>query len=220
MWAALAERLDRVHQRVMDNADSDYIRQGRSWRDERRHEIEQPQPLIVLEAKFNAEVRNLIKENRIQMTERFTLRTDTPRRSIRVTERSIRAPAAPTETEPEPGSALDTLFTNIIDTTVRYSLGSASSEPGQEVRRVAFDISWELQECIRQELDENVDLAPVLTVTGKENAWATTCHGYVRTTWDELGEQFLVELEILLGKKLDTAGQYDTRKRIPFEFFS
>ncbi|KAH9203285.1 hypothetical protein DL95DRAFT_419169 [Leptodontidium sp. 2 PMI_412] len=84
-------------------------------------------------------------------------------------------------------STLDVMFTDIIDTTVRYSFGSGSSEPGQKADKVAFHVSWQLQECIRQEFDGDIDLAPVLTVTGKENAWATNSLEYVRTTWGELG---------------------------------
>lgn len=221
---ALAERLDLMNRRVMDDADPDYIRQG--GQPERQHEIDQPRPLIVPETNFNPDVRNLIKENRIRMTERFTLRTTgTPRRSIRVTERSIRAPAAlvetkPTETKPEGDSISNIWFTDVIDINVSYSIGIVSPEADLKFHKVAFDVTWQLQECIRRELDGNVNLSPVLTVTGKFNAWATTCHEYVSTTWGQLGEQFLVDLEVLLGKSLDASGQYDTRNTFSLSSFS
>ncbi|KAK3379017.1 hypothetical protein B0T24DRAFT_522674, partial [Lasiosphaeria ovina] len=98
---ALAGHLDRMHQRVMDIADSDYIRQGRSWPDERRHGI-QPTSSTVLKSMINTDVQNLIQENRIRMTERFTLRISAPRRSIRVAERPVRAPTGPAVTVSPP----------------------------------------------------------------------------------------------------------------------
>lgn len=98
-------------------------------------------------------------------------------------------------------------FIKIIDTIVRESFNS--SEADAEVHEAAFEITWQLQQCIRDELDGNPDLGPVLTITGDSlHAWATSCHEYVQTTWKEAGELFLVDLEIFLGKTFATLGQH------------
>ncbi|KAF2964221.1 hypothetical protein GQX73_g9348 [Xylaria multiplex] len=99
-------------------------------------------------------------------------------------------------------------FTQSIDTIVRGSLNS--SETGAEVHEVAFDITWQIQQCIRDELEGNPDLGPVLTVTGNSlHAWATPCYEYVQMNWKEAarGEEFLMDLEILLGKKFPISEQ-------------
>jgi hypothetical protein len=203
---ALVERLGHIHHRVMDHAHVEYVRPGRRSREEQEDRTVQRQPLAVVKGNIDPEMEKLVLENRARITERFTLRTSAPRRSIRVTERSIGAPAAPTVAASTPTVAPRTLFTNIIDTIVQYSLGSLSTEPLRETYKVSFEIAWQLHEFIQQELEGDLDLGPVLTITGKENAWATTCHEYVKTTWNELGEQLLAELEMLLGKVTSTTG--------------
>lgn len=97
-------------------------------------------------------------------------------------------------------------FAHRIDTTIRESFKSLELDA---VHEVTFDITWQLQQCIRDELDGSPDLGPVLTVTGNSlHAWATSCHEYVQATWKEgdCGEQFLMDLEILLGKIFTTSG--------------
>lgn len=99
---------------------------------------------------------------------------------------------------------------NRIDEIVRGSFSSA--EKSAEVHEVAFNIKWQIQQCLRDELDGNPDLGPVLTVTGNSlHAWATSCHEYIQATWKEaaIGEQFLIDLEILLGKNFPSLGQYN-----------
>lgn len=97
---------------------------------------------------------------------------------------------------------------NRIDEIVRGSFSSA--EKSAEVHEVAFNIKWQIQQCLRDELDGNPDLGPVLTVTGNSlHAWATSCHEYIQATWKEaaIGEQFLIDLEILLGKNFPSLEQ-------------
>ncbi|KAI0874607.1 hypothetical protein GGS24DRAFT_458796 [Hypoxylon argillaceum] len=101
-------------------------------------------------------------------------------------------------------------FMNRIDEIVRGSF--SSTEKSAEVHEVAFNIKWQIQQCLRDELDGNPDLGPVLTVTGNSlHAWATSCHEYIQATWKEaaIGEQFLIDLEILLGKNFPSLGQYN-----------
>ncbi|KAJ8131019.1 hypothetical protein O1611_g2604 [Lasiodiplodia mahajangana] len=93
-----------------------------------------------------------------------------------------------------------------IDTIIKGSF--TSPETGEDVHEAVFDVTWQIQQCIRDELESNPDLGPVLTVTGdSQHSWATTCREYVRTTWKEdgLGEQFLMDLEILLGRKFPSS---------------
>ena len=206
---ALAEQLDLMSKRAADEPDSNYIRPDRNWHESQEQDAEQAPPATIVEAQVDTDVQDLIKESRIQLTERFTLRLGAPRVSIRRKENSIRRPAAtvaPAQLKPESRSTANTLFTHVIDTTVRYSLGLAGPEADAKIRKVVFEISWQIQECIRQELNGEVDLASVLTITGQEDTWATTCQDYVKTTWNELGERFLVDLETLLGKSVATTG--------------
>ncbi|KAI1122416.1 hypothetical protein F5Y10DRAFT_287200 [Nemania abortiva] len=105
-------------------------------------------------------------------------------------------------------------FMQNIDTIIRSSF--SASDTSTEVHEAAFDITWQIQQCVRDELKGNPDLGPVLTVTGNSlHAWATLCHEYVRTTWKEVdcGERFLMDLEILLGKKFPTESQPISRLR-------
>jgi len=116
-------------------------------------------------------------------------------------------------------------FMHRIDTIVRESLNSTETDAG--VYEAAFDITWELQQSIRDELDGSPNLGPILTVTGNpSHAWATSCHEYVQATWNEAarGEQFLKDLELFLGKRFTSSGQYGNVpfhiSHISFTFFS
>jgi len=86
-----------------------------------------------------------------------------------------------------------------IETVVKDSFKFGLDE--ESVCEAMFKIVWQLQECVEEELDGYADLGPVLTVSGDaEHAWATECIEYVKTTWGEMGELFLHELQVALGK--------------------
>jgi hypothetical protein len=92
-----------------------------------------------------------------------------------------------------------------IDKIVRQAL--RHFKPNFSVS-VTFDLDWQLHQCIQDELDGNPDLGAVLTITGNSShSWATQCDDYVRKTWKEIGEKFLIDLELFMGKVF-LAGQY------------
>jgi hypothetical protein len=76
---------------------------------------------------------------------------------------------------------------------------------------VMFDVNWQLQQCVQNELDGISDLGPTLTISGNSShAWAVSCLEYVEATWHESGRRFLGDLEKILGKRPTTnpSGSY------------
>lgn len=127
----------------------------------------------------------------------------TGRRPQQVDLPQAQTPIAGTEDEQQPDDSED--FIEHVKHTVSNAFG-ALIPPGQ-THEVAFHIAWQLRQCIRDELEGSPDLGPILTLSGTwKHTWATTCHQYVQRTWGTAGEHFLMDLEILLGKKFDTLG--------------
>jgi hypothetical protein len=72
---------------------------------------------------------------------------------------------------------------------------------------VLISITWQLQQCIRDELEGNPDLGSVLTISGNaSHSWAAPCLEYVKVTWGSLGVQILGGLEICLRNRLRATG--------------
>ncbi|KAJ0109340.1 serine/threonine protein kinase [Diaporthe amygdali] len=74
-----------------------------------------------------------------------------------------------------------------------------------------FEVSWELQRCIQDELDGDYNLGPVLTISGdSSHFWATSCLEYVEHRWPTIGSAFLQLLRRTEGftRKVG-AGQQD-----------
>lgn len=78
-----------------------------------------------------------------------------------------------------------------------------------------FEISWELQRCIQDELDGDYDLGPVLTISGdSSHFWATSCLEYVEHAWPTVGSAFLELLRRTAGftqkEEINPKGERET----------
>ena len=89
-----------------------------------------------------------------------------------------------------------------VQETVQYASGITNKSGSQEATIRVF---WQLQQCIREELDSTPDLGEVLTISGNaEHSWAAKCEEYVEATWGNLGKQLLNDLEVYL-RNISTA---------------
>jgi hypothetical protein len=82
----------------------------------------------------------------------------------------------------------------------------------EDTSEVIFNITWQFQRCIRDELNGDLDLEAVSVVTGNAaHAWATSCGEYLEHTWpeDNFGQKSLLDIEILLGRDFTTEGRSD-----------
>lgn len=86
-----------------------------------------------------------------------------------------------------------------IDKVVRQTL---SQYPSSEVHEVTIQANWQLQQCVQEELDGDCNLGSFLTISGSgSHSWAASCQEYVETTWQELGAQFLQDLQLQLRQR-------------------
>jgi hypothetical protein len=70
-----------------------------------------------------------------------------------------------------------------------------------------FRVFWQLQQCIRDELDGSLDLDEVLTISGNgKHSWAAKCEEYVRATWGDFGRQLLDDLQLYLRNSSSSTG--------------
>ncbi|KAK1758867.1 serine/threonine protein kinase [Echria macrotheca] len=222
----LVRRLRHLHESGMES--EEYLMEPRP------SDFPDHQPLgapSVLKADVDERLRQRVQnESRIRMSQKFSVRSSWPNRSIKLlvpttgltrksprpadndhrlspsTEQVTEADLKPSETlDPDTGVSTK----QEIDTTVRDAVAAGlHSEPFYDA---VFKIAWQLQACIREELDGATDLGPVLTVSGDaRHSWATQCLEYVTVTWGESGQQFLRELEIALG-----TGPTNTGKGLP-----
>ena len=148
-----------------------------------------------VEAKIDEEIRGLLKDSRTRVSAKFAMQSSGLRLSIRLREqRTTRIPKRPRQqSEQDTGT-----FLRSVDETVRRACGNSSDT---DVYEVTVNVTWQLQQCIRDELDGSPDLSPALTISGNSShAWAVSCLEYVETTWLSVGRQFLSELEMILGK--------------------
>jgi hypothetical protein len=96
-------------------------------------------------------------------------------------------------------------FAQVVDSTVRRSYDEEAI--GERSCHVFIGITWQLQQCIRDELEGNPDLTSVLTISGNaSHSWAVPCREYVKATWGGLGLRFLDGFEICLGKMWKVTG--------------
>lgn len=98
-----------------------------------------------------------------------------------------------------------------IEKAVRTSCGGFLED--STTIEATFSLQWELRRCIREELDGDADLNPVLTISGNaSHSWATSCEDYVRKTWGELGTELLKKLLTVLdmGSPSQPLSQYPT----------
>jgi hypothetical protein len=93
----------------------------------------------------------------------------------------------------------------IVDRTVRQAYGE---DPILDRNKeVSIEIAWQLQQCIRDELEGNPELSSVLTITGNaSHSRAATCLEYVQATWGSFGVQVLGELEGCLRNRFEATG--------------
>jgi hypothetical protein len=187
--------LKRMHQRVMDESSTDYIRISPKFDQQEKLEI---QPVVYTAPdKVHSELQRFIDKNE----------RDSSGQAVRVTLRALgvaskrlpekRSSRLPFPAPPSVSStgtrlgiecATSTLFMQIESIVAQSWASKATSGK----RTVIFEMNWELEECIRKELKGKPDLAPILTITGdsRGNSWAASYQQYVNETWGELGERF------------------------------
>jgi len=91
-------------------------------------------------------------------------------------------------------------FLRKVDETIRTCV---AGQPAPNACRAEFVVFWELQQCIRDELDGSPDLGPVITISGNQwHSWAASCLEYVETTWSALGRSLLEQLQTGLGQSV------------------
>jgi hypothetical protein len=95
-------------------------------------------------------------------------------------------------------------LSQLVEETVQRA---SSSYAIDDIHEASIEVAWQLQQCIRDELEGSPDLNPVLTISGNaSHSWAVSCLGYVEATWGDLGRQLLGDLEIQLQKISNTTG--------------
>ena len=80
---------------------------------------------------------------------------------------------------------------------------------------ILINITWQLQQCLRDELESNPNLGSVLTISGDAlHSWAAPCSEYVEVTWGTFGLRLFKDFEICLREVLRDIGEfYDTGKQ-------
>jgi hypothetical protein len=71
-----------------------------------------------------------------------------------------------------------------------------------EILHIACRVQWHIQEFCKQELDEDTDIASVLTISGRvNNAVAMPCGAYMQQTWPSTGRDMLNAIKHALKTK-------------------
>lgn len=72
---------------------------------------------------------------------------------------------------------------------------------GRLTRTVAIHVTWELQQCIRDEMKGDTDLKnyAVITARSTTTAWVTNVIQYVEGTWGRTGVALLEDFMILIA---------------------
>jgi len=99
--------------------------------------------------------------------------------------------------EPDNSSGYRPLNLPVMQTVKEIIQTNVASVEG--ICRAEFTIVWELQQCVRDEL-EGPDLGPVLTISGSPSyCWAVSCIDYVEETWRALDRLFLEKIQQSVG---------------------
>lgn len=92
---------------------------------------------------------------------------------------------------------LDYVLQNVMNSYSRIA-----GAPADDID-VTIEISWQLQQCIQDELEGNLDLSSVLTITGNEaHSWASPCFEYVQAIWTSFGVRVIEKLMMCLDQHM------------------